>query len=204
MEWRLFPASTVPECATAAWYETRERAPHLEQAAHIGRLDMARDMVLDLCAWPAVRSVVDLGAGDGGLLALLTRADDLGARPRFTGLWGYDLSPANVEAAVTKRNVNVELLDVVTGEPRWADIAVCTEMLEHLVDPHGFLRTIRENCTAVVASSPMNETDRSHYEHHLWAWDVDGYDTLFRDAGFRVQRHRVVDGMFQVLSAVAG
>ena len=192
-EWRLFEEGTVPECTTAEWYLGRERAPHLEQAGHRDRLLKADKFIVSLFhAYPELTSVVDLGCGDGGLLSLLKAQAIRG--------WGYDLSPAAV-AGARERGVDAEQLDVVARMDmvRWADLAVTTEMLEHLVDPHRFLRRLA--CTAVVASSPVFETDLSHYEFHTWAWDIRGYLDLFEQAGFSVVRHETVQS-FQVISAV--
>jgi hypothetical protein len=99
--------------------------------------------------------------------------------------------------------VNVELGDVLSGQVRWGDVVVVTEMLEHLVDPHGFVQNIPNSVRFVVASSPVNETDRNHYEFHLWAWDAAGYAALFTDVGWTVVDHRGV-GPYQVLLASRG
>ncbi|MDM4722760.1 methionine biosynthesis protein MetW [Micromonospora sp. WMMA1363] len=190
-EWRLFPAGTVPECTTAAWYRDREHAPHLEQDAHRARLMASAGFVALTAATRGYRTVVDLGAGDGGLLSLLG--------PAMTG-WGYDLMPANL-AAAKGRGVDVRYGDVLTDPIEWADIAVCTEMLEHLVDPHAFVRTVGEHARALVCSSPWQERPGTAYEHHTWAWDHEGYRMLVEQGGWVVQRQRSV-GPFQVLLAV--
>lgn len=194
MEWQLFQPDTVPECATADWYAGREAAPHLEQPVHRERLLLAASCAMSMVHRFRLESVVDLGAGDGGLLSLLP-LEILGG-PRS---WGYDLQPANVEAAA-RRGVRVELRDVVASEPEWADVAVATEMLEHLVDPAAFLARIRQNCRFLVVSSPWDETGERHYEFHLWAWDTVGYEELISRAGFEIMRHEPV-GRFQVLLA---
>jgi 2-polyprenyl-3-methyl-5-hydroxy-6-metoxy-1,4-benzoquinol methylase len=193
MEWRLFPEGTIPECATPEWYAQRDRAPHVDQRAHRPRLVMAAAMVGSV--WEDAFTVSDMGAGDGGLLQLM---DGIPGDCK----WGYDLQPSNIQGAA-ERGVNVELGDVLSGDVRWGDVVVVTEMLEHLVDPHGFVATIPESVRFVVASSPVNETDRNHYEFHLWAWDAAGYAALFTDAGWTVVDHRGV-GPYQVLLASRG
>jgi hypothetical protein len=190
-EWRLFDEGTVPECTTAEWYADRESAPHLDQGLHRGRLQATARLVAQAAMAYGLRDVVDLGAGDGGLLSLLGRA--------LRG-WGYDLCPANVEAAKA-RGVDVRLGDVLTGPMQWGGIAVATEMLEHLVDPHGFVKTVFENARVLIASSPWNETPENHYEFHTWAWDMDGYRALLEQAGWAVRHHERVS-MFQVVMAV--
>ena len=190
-EWRLFDEGTVPEYTTPEWYEGREHAPHLEQPGHRERLMQTAAYVAQAAFGRGLRTVVDLGAGDGGLLSLLG--------PAFRA-WGYDLMPANV-AAAKERGVDVRLGDVIGDAVDWADIAVCTEMLEHLVDPHDFVRAIAENCRALVCSSPADERPGRAYEYHTWCWDEAGYRALVEQAGFVVKAHRRVN-RFQVLMAV--
>jgi SAM-dependent methyltransferase len=191
-EWRLFEEGTVPEWTTPEWYADRERAPHLEQGLHIGRLNLSARLV----ARERPASVVDLGAGDGGLLSLLRQL-----LPE-ADCWGYDLQPTNLDGA-TERGVDVRYGDVVSGAVDWAEAAVVTEMLEHLLDPHAFVRSIAENGVRVlVASSPWTEHGGSHYEFHTWAWDHAGYRALIEQAGYRVVAHETVD-MFQVIMGVA-
>lgn len=198
-EWRLFDEGTVPAWTTREWYADRDRAPHVDQDVHHGRLvlaaDMARQAIRDV--QPDVRSLVDLGCGDGGLLWLL-------AHKAFTfavNKWGYDLQQSNVVPAVAERGVDVRYGDVVAGEVEWGDIAVATEMLEHLVDPHAFVRRIAEHSRALVASSPFTERPGAAYEFHAWAWDLDGYRALLEQAGYRIVRHETVS-MFQVILGV--
>jgi 2-polyprenyl-3-methyl-5-hydroxy-6-metoxy-1,4-benzoquinol methylase len=193
MEWQL--AAGRPEFTTAAWYEGRERAPHLEQGNHRGRLLMTEMLVRDLLFIPGNTTVCDLGCGDGGLLSLL----------RGVHAWGYDLAPANVAAARSERDVDAALLDLAApgAEERitWGDIVVVTEILEHLTDPHAFVKMTGRHAKAIVASSPAFETADRHYEFHTWAWDLEGYYSLITQGGFEVLRHQIVDG-HQVLSAV--
>lgn len=190
-EWRLFEEGTVPECTTAEWYLGREHAPHVDQPVHRDRLTATATLVVQAVFQSRLQTVVDLGSGDGGLLSLLG--------PRITK-WGYDLMPANVEAA-KKRGVDVRYGDVLTGDIEWGQVAVATEMLEHLVDPHGFLRMILQNSEALVCSSPWDERPGKAYEFHTWAWDIEGYRGMVEDAGWKVLRQRRVH-RFQIILAV--
>ncbi len=205
VERRLFPEGTIPEQATPGWYQGRERAPHLEQSIHWRRLDTAVSFVRQL-ARPdsSLGAVVDLGAGDGGLLQLLLARD-----PELEA-WGYDLCPANL-AGAAERGVRVELVDVTNpavwggagpGYVRRAPIVVMTEFLEHLLDPHWMVRRVASFASVVVASSPQLEDPRTHMPEHLWTWDRDGYRRLLETGGYlRVVRHVEVD-LFQVVLAV--
>jgi hypothetical protein len=193
-EWRLFPEGTVPWFTTQEFYDSRVRAPHLEQSDHRPRLLAAAEHVAAaIAADPLIISVSDLGCGDGGLLSIL---------PPGLKAWGYDTSPAQAGPAVSERGVDVRLSDVVAGEPEWGDLAVATEMLEHLLDPHAFVRRVFDaGCRALVASSPASETGRSHYEFHAWAWDQDGYRALLEQGGWQVAWHRTA-GSYQLITGV--
>lgn len=189
MEAQLFKPGTVPEYTTPEWYSHRDRAPHLEEGLHTGRLLLSAELVNAAIERNGVESVSDMGCGDGGLLSLIR-----GARA-----WGYDLQPTNV-AGARERGVDVRLGSAVDDDDiEWGDLAVCTEFLEHLVDPHGFLRAAPSRF--VVASSPANESHEYHYPFHTWAWDYDGYEALFAQAGYTLLRQQP-EGMFQVVLAM--
>lgn len=188
MEARLFPEGTVPEWTTPTWYEGRETAPHLEQAGHQQRLYLAADMIRSVTQ---TGPVLDLGAGDGGLLALLASHDIPGI--------GFDLQQTNVDHARNVRNVDVRWGDVVS--PAISDhgllppgferpqVAVACEMLEHLIDPHALVRQVRDlGVPYLVASSPYTETAEAHYGFHTWAWDLAGYRLMLESNGWRVLR----------------
>ena len=194
-EWRLFPEGTTPEHATPDWYAGRDAAHHLEEPGQRERLTATADIVRAAAASSGARSFVDLGCGDGGLLQLVGGS--------FDAAWGYDLQPANVEHAVAVRGVDARLLDMEGPGIDWAPFAACTETLEHLVDPHAYVREIAAHADRLVASSPAFETPDSHYEFHLWAWDPAGYRALMEQAGYTVKAHRLV-GMFQITYAVKG
>ena len=187
-EWRLFEEGTIPDFCTPEWYAGREAAPHVEQSAHRPRLELAASFINAYVDKGA--TIVDLGAGDGGLFTLLD--------PAFKA-WGYDIQPASVEAAKA-RGVDIRFGNVLEDDLEWGDVAVATEMIEHLVDPDGFLQLVAEHCGTMVASSPVEEDDVHHYENHAWAWDLGGYQKLFRRNGWEIFAHDTV-GVFQVLIA---
>lgn len=208
-EWRLFPAGTIPEYTTPAWYAGRERAPHLEQGGgHTERLHEAAMQVVLAADMYGLGTVSDLGAGDGGLLSLINDS--------VPAAWGYDLQQTNVDGAVNDRKVSVYLGDVIEGVEllgvqdgvmqkipiEWGEISVATEMLEHLVDPHAFVRTIAEHSRILIASSPWGERPGAAYEFHTWAWDQDGYRVLLECGGFQVVKQELRGG-FQILTGVA-
>ena len=193
IEDRLFPEGTIPEFTRPEWYAERDSAPHVDQDTHRPRLDVAAKYVLDY--WQPHHTVSDLGAGDGGLLWLLR--NHVPAHQK----WGYDLQQTNVDAAAS-RDQDVRFGDVLTGDIDYGDIAVATEMIEHLIDPHGFVADLATKVDFLVASSPVTETAEHHYEYHTWAWDMDGYARMLNSNGFRVLRHETIT-VFQVAVCVS-
>lgn len=192
-EWRFFEEGTIPECATPEWYEGRDAAHHLEEPGQRERIIHTASMVRAAAFSTGIRRFVDLGCGDGGLLHLVQGA--------FREAWGYDLQPENIRHARNVRHVDARLLDIHGPEIEWAPMAACTETLEHLVDPHGYLRQVAEHADHIIVSSPFTEHPDDHYEYHLWAWDTAGYRALLEQAGYTVKTHRLV-GMFQLCYAV--
>lgn len=186
-EWRLFDGGTA-QVSTAEFHRDRDRAPHLEQDGHRYRLFAAAQEIGRLNP----HTVVDLGCGDGGLLSLLLNMG--------IPCWGYDFAPNNA-AGWVERGVTAELRDVFTTRdvPRWGELVVMTEVLEHLTDPHGVLAWVARHARWVVASSPRWETDATHATEHAWAWDEDGYAALFRPWWSVVEHHGL--GWCQLLSA---
>lgn len=198
-EWRLFTGDAA-HVSTFEFHEHRERAPHLEQGVHQGRLRLAADFVREAVDRVETRvkapaTVIDLGCGDGGLLSLVSRLP-------WVNAFGYDFQPSNARGW-EERNVHAKALNFVAefdGLPA-ADVYVMTEVLEHLTNPHDFVQKIAMREAQLVASSPFTEHSGSHDECHAWAWDEEGYKQLMRQAGFKVVRHETT-GMFQVIHAV--
>lgn len=195
-EVRFFKEGTIPEWTTPEWYAQRESAPHLEQGVHRPRLEMAADLAMRVARSWGWWAVSDLGAGDGGLLQLLKR------EPRLTA-WGYDLQQSNVDASKL-RGVDVRYADVLRDRVNYGDIVIATEMIEHLVDPHGFVGSLYDNedeVQCLIASSPHTDTLEDHIQYHAWGWDVEGYANMLESAGWEVVDHQTT-GIFQVAVCV--
>lgn len=205
-EWKLFEGS-VPYVSTAEFHADRERAPHLEQKFHRGRLERAAEFAAAAYVEKANQgrkqiTLSDLGCGDGGFLQLLRRTiPDRDTQNVGFQAWGYDFAPANA-AGWTERDVVAYALDVFGADVQrviLGEIVVMTEVLEHLEDPHGVLRWARQ-ADRLICSSPWNETPNSHSPEHAWAWDLDGYTKMIENAGWTIDRHETVD-LFQVVLA---
>lgn len=191
MEWKFFDGDS--EFTTAKWYEDRCAAHHLDEQDHRERLIIASELVKQAVTLGA-RSAVDLGCGDGGLLSLIK---DIGVPT-----WGYDLMPSNVEYAVKTRGVDARYTDFNSDDIEYGDVAIMTEVLEHMTDPHKVVRELPSKF--LVASSPYNETDKNHYEFHLWAWDKEGYDNLITQGGYTIVNKLYSAGWSQIVLGVRG
>jgi 2-polyprenyl-3-methyl-5-hydroxy-6-metoxy-1,4-benzoquinol methylase len=197
-EHKLFEGD-IPYVSTAAYHAERERAPHLEQHPHQGRLYRAADFVALAVADLGGENIriSDLGCGDGGLLSLIQSIPG-------TESWGYDFAPANA-AGWRERGVTASALDVFGADwdrVQTGHVVVMTEVLEHLADPHGVLRRLNtpDGPRRLVCSSPWNEGPSNHDACHAWAWDTDGYRTMLEAAGWTVQLQEQVS-LFQVVLA---
>lgn len=173
-----------PHSHDAEWYKDREAVDHINQAPHQPRLFNALELLNEILATESIESVADFGCGNGGLMRQIKIGNpDL-------NIWGYDLCPANVEQA-KERGSDVELVDfVLESNLKYPQVVICTEVLEHLVDPDAFLKKLLDNGVKyVVASSPNYETPTSHEEYHLWVFQGNSYADMFTDIGWEVVKH---------------
>jgi SAM-dependent methyltransferase len=181
------------------WQSSWPAAHHIDENKHCLRLLVVKSLVEFSYKFLCVRSVTDIGCGDGGLLDHLRRLD-----LRDLELCGYDYSRPCIEYAVSERKL-AGVVSHLNFEKNMSmiknsDCYVCSEVLEHLEFPRDFLKTIRDTkiFKVFVASSPVLEKRGGHYIHHYWAWDDAGYRGMFEDIGYRVLKSIIVDG-FQVL-----
>lgn len=188
MEFKLY-GNEVPVHVGAEWHKDRQVADHINEPGHRERLLETLALAQEFRPMNA-DGLSDWGAGNGGLL------HELKEKIPLLRSWGYDLMPSNVDYAKTIYEVDVQLMDIVKGEPIAGGSVILTEILEHLVHPHRLLRSLvhqrlRKFAEFVIASSPAFETPEHHYEFHLWAWTNESYRLMFERAGYRVLRHFV-------------
>jgi 2-polyprenyl-3-methyl-5-hydroxy-6-metoxy-1,4-benzoquinol methylase len=193
----------VADVSTEEFHRERERADHWSQGHQRPRMEMAlRFIRIAVESSPVTYpKLSDLGCGDGGMLAQV--------QAQFPEMecWGYDFQPSNVRAAVEERGLNVQEMDVFNTYPfsehgdrksgivRIGQIVVMTEVLEHLSNPHNALHRLHHQGKAeyIIASSPHGEHRDSHDACHAWAWDEEGYERIFRETGWSIARHEIVD-----------
>jgi len=179
MEYKIFDK---PHSHDIEFYKDREMADHINQPDHKPRLLKVLDKVSAILKDNPDYSVSDLGCGNGGLIELITTQNK----------WGYDLQPSNVEDAKRKGR-NVEFKDFVNeSDAKFGDIVIMTETLEHLVDPHGFLKRLHDSGVKhVVASCPNYENLDFHAPFHLWIWSDSSFADMFNAAGWTVTSHEL-------------
>lgn len=184
-EWRLFEEGTIPVCSTTDFFEKHPWVSPHDQTGHAERTAMVERLVRIYVGAHEVTSLSDLGCGDGAFLDIVR---DLPVRA-----WGYDAGAANVSIARNK-GLDVRQGDILTDTLEYGELITCNEVVEHMADPHGFLRELPGS--QLVLSSPSAETDEWHYVDHTWAWDMEGYEALVTGAGWQVIAHDDCDGGF--------
>ena len=193
MEWRLSPEGTIPPFTQPSFFAGHPWVDPAGQRGHAARTDMVADLVAEIVRDHGVATVTDLGCGDGALLQKIHR------RVQVTA-WGYDLGVQNLHVATTLRQVDARRANFLTDSIEYGELIVATEVVEHLVDPRAFVRSLPRRL--LVLSSPWDENDRNHYVHHAWAWDEPGYRTMVEDCGWSVKEQRRCSEGFQAVLAV--
>jgi SAM-dependent methyltransferase len=166
----------------AAWRELGARG----KADHV--VELARRAAL-----PA-GSVVEIGCGDGALLA------ELSSRGFGGSLAGFDISAAAVELArgrVVPRVASLEVFDGVRlpVEDDAFDLGVLSHVLEHVDEPGALLREAARACRALIVEVPLERNasgarpvKRTSSEEigHVQALDRAAVRELVGSAGLRV------------------
>lgn len=186
-----------PHSHDAAFYEPLDVADHINQelGGHRFRLMQTLSQLKEVIK--PNDTICDFGCGNGGLIREIEKI--LPNR-----VWGYDLLPANVRDAEKKGNTNIMYYDFILDSNKiveYPSVAICTEVLEHLVDPDAFLLKLRHNgVKTILASSPFYETPTYHAPGHLWVFTEDSYKEMFEQTGWIVTSH--IKDYFQYIIAI--
>lgn len=154
----------------AAWPD------HVERVA-----ESVKFIETSLITCAPVLSVADLSCGDGAITWELNR-------PRtFTG----DLNPVGPERPAGPGTSWITgslpgTLDSIPG----VDLYICSETLEHLDDPDGFLALLRPKARLLFVSTPEAETGQGNPEHY-WGWDSEAVRGMLTGAGWTPMFHRI-------------
>ena len=101
-----------------------------------------------------------------------------------------DMSPKAVEYARDTYDVNASLLDFTAQPVKVPAYRRLDRNPGALGGSWSFFRKLKSaGVRWVVASVPLGENDRVHYEFHLWAWDPANFDELFARTGFSIATH---------------
>lgn len=145
---------------------------------------------------PRAARVVEVGCGDGALLAELSR------RGYGQALAGFDISEAAIELARTRSIPRVDRLDTFDGQTLPAsagdfDLGLLSHVLEHVPDPAPLLRDTARVAQQVIVEVPLERNlsggraasqERSAEAGHLEPLDRSAVRALVAEAGLRVER----------------
>jgi SAM-dependent methyltransferase len=166
----------------AAWRELGARG----KADHVAALAASAGL--------ASGSVVEIGCGDGALLA------ELSARGFGESLSGFDISEAAVELARARAVTRVARLDVFDGlslpvADRAFDLGILSHVLEHVPDPLPLLLESKRACSALIVEVPLernasggraSKREASDEIGHVNALDRTAVRQLVADAGLQI------------------
>lgn len=179
-----FAASAEPT------YWTPERLPLAARYQY----DVYR-VAADLMRGPDVSSVLDVGCGPPVKLASL-----LPAKPLTVHLVDQAQSAplaARLLPAATFTAANLETVDLDLG--RRFDLAICADVIEHLVDPDPCLRFIRRHLSPgglLLISTPERDILRGRdcrscpHPMHVREWNHEEFARFLRSRNWQVISHR--------------
>ena len=159
----------------------------------LGALEKARSV--ELLVDPPVGRVVDIGCGEGSVIAALDGS--LGA----AGFAGFEIAPAAVEAARLRNYdspVEFGLFDgrTIPGEDGAYDLAILSHVLEHAADPRALLHEAARVALRVVIEVPLE----LHLRTRRFRWDDTGHINVFNrrsirhlveGCGLNIERERI-------------
>ena len=101
-------------------------------------------------------SVVDVGCGTGAVLA------ELGALlPDATRLVGYDVAADALDLDLGQRDPRLDLRSGSPDPDEHHDLALCIDVLEHVEDYLGFLRSIQPLASLTILHIPLDTSVQS-------------------------------------------
>jgi SAM-dependent methyltransferase len=174
----------------SAYARGGERHARWRELGARGKADHVQELA------PRAGRVVEVGCGDGALLAELSR------RGYGESLTGFDISEAAIDLARTRSIPRVERLDTFDGSRLAAadgafDLGLLSHVLEHVPDPAPLLRETARVAGTVLVEVPLERNlsgrrtasrERSSEAGHLEPLDRAALRALVEGAGLRVER----------------
>ncbi len=147
------------------------------------RYDIVLQCVREAGAWPGSR-LLEVGCGDGALCGVLHSR--LGAA--VTGVDTSDKGLALARQMFKQRGWAGDFRQVGgydTGFPSASfDVVVCSDVIEHVDDPHAMLREIRRLLVPggrLVITTPIRFSEDPQDPMHVQEWFVRGFVALCRE-----------------------
>ncbi len=148
---------------------------------HVARIIVETVRPLD------VRSVVDVGCGNGANLAALQTA------LKIDDVTGIDISPEAIAVAQKRVRGSFHVMDLSASPAsldRTFDLVLSSQVIEHLEDDDAFLTRLRAMCAGYCFVGTMQGRMRKSEVHigHLRNYTRAGLEEQMRHAGFRIER----------------
>lgn len=183
MRVRLRDAYPDPAAFYAERYPTGYQ--HRIWPDHVERVEAAVQFALTAGAAIGAGMVADLSAGDGEIPRRIVDRTPRIAGQEPPALWLSDL------LRIEGKNDDGGPLEQTVQRMPYADLLVCSETLEHLDDPGGFLYVARGRVAKLLVTTPEGETDPEQNPEHYWGWDSDGVMDLLIATGWRPYHHQL-------------
>lgn len=132
-----------------------------------------------------VRSVVDVGCGNGGLLA------DLQQQLGLIDVCGIDISRRALEAAKQRAQGEFRVVDIARERlDRTFDLVLSSQVIEHIEDDDAMLARMRAMCGGYCLVGTLQGTMRPSERSigHLRNYTRRGLEEKMERAGFAVER----------------
>lgn len=172
-------------------YDDYYGSAELAEWRRLGALDKV-DNIRELCADTPIRSVLDVGCGDGSIIGRLSQ---IGFAETYTGV---DISTSAI-AAATAKNIDRARFATFDGDSlpfgaKEVDLVVLSHVVEHLEHPRNLLREAQRVGRQVIIEVPCEHTARLRGDYqadpvgHINYYTPTTIRRLLQTCGFKVER----------------